>query len=169
MDTVWNFITANLTLILIVLGIVLAFLLIFNKSVSGAVASAWKYVLAVIAFFAEALKEPEGNGGKTSFSRILGIYATIEIVAMSWVTLNDPTKEVPGAMMTLFWVTIGYAMLSKVFTTASPLLQQLIAAYLQKAQGFTAIPKAPDAPPAMTTTTVTTTAPQGAPAVAGAL
>jgi len=94
----------------------------------------YETIVSVIKFFAKSLSEEDGNGGKPSFSRILGVYATVEIVAMSWVVLNDKSKFVPDVMMTIFWVTIGYAMISKVISTASPLLQDVIRAYLLKIQ-----------------------------------
>jgi hypothetical protein len=144
-DTLWNFAVANLNYILITAGLILAYLAGTTKSISGAISSAWAVVLQVVAFFAEAVKEQDGNGGKTSFSRILGVYVTYQIVKMAWVILFDATATIPGELMTLFWVTIGYAMLSKLFTTASPLLQQLVAGYLTKVQKLT--PTVPAPPP----------------------
>jgi hypothetical protein len=123
--------------IIIILSIFLSFLAGKNNGVIKAIADVYDVIKTVVVFFAKSLSEEDGNGGKPSFSRILGTYALFEIVAMAWVKLYAPTTySIPAEMMTLFYFTIGYAMLSKVFSTASPLLQQLIAAYLQKVQNL---------------------------------
>jgi len=144
MDSIWNFITQNLNYILLGLAVVFAYLIGRSKSISGAVGKGWDMFVVVIIFFADAIREQDGDKIKTSFSRILGIYVTCQIVAMGWVALLNPMIGIPAQMMTLFWVTIGYALISKVFTTASPLLQSTIAAWLAKNQNFPPLPKVPE-------------------------
>jgi hypothetical protein len=146
MDSIWNFITQNLNYILIAIGIVAAFLIGLNKSISGMIVSVWNIIVTVITFFANALREPDGNGGgtgKTSISRIILVYVVIEIVAMAWVALTNLQAKIPTEMMTLFWISGGLYMLIKVYNAASPQFQALIDAWSVKWGGLTLPPKEP--------------------------
>jgi prolipoprotein diacylglyceryltransferase len=148
MEFIWNFITQNLNYILIAVAVILAFLLGLNKSISGAVASVWNVIVSIITFFANALREPDGNGGgtgKTSISRMILVYVVIEIVAMAWVALTNLQAKIPAEMMTLFWISGGLYMLIKVYNAASPQLQSIIDALMVKWNGI--IPPKRDEPP----------------------
>lgn len=139
-----TFFIAYQNYIYLTFAFVIVFLIGKVGSVKLFIDSVYETVVSVIKFFAKSLSEEDGNGGKPSFSRMLGVYITVEIVAMAWVVLNDKTKIVPDVMMTIFWVTIGYAMISKVISTASPLLQDVIKAYLLKVQNLPAPKTEPD-------------------------
>jgi hypothetical protein len=163
METTWNFVSQNLNYVLIAVAVILSFLAGLNKSISGAIKQVWGVIVIIISFFADTLREsdkPDGTKGKVSFGRILGIYVTYNIIQMGWVVLFDTTYTISDKMMTLFWVTIGFALVSKIWTDSSPSFQALISALVTKWQGITQPPaKIPDAPPAQTTTTTTTTTP----------
>lgn len=116
---------------------VLLFLTGKLSSVSAAVDAVYQAVLQLLKYFGSALTEADGNGGKPSFSRMLGVYVTLQIVAMAW----TPDKAIPDEIMTIFWVTIGYAMVSKVISTASPLMQDIIKAYFMKVQNSVNVPQ----------------------------
>ena len=163
METAWNFISQNLNYVLIAVAIILSFLAGLNRSISAAIKQVWSVVVVIVNFFADTLREsdkPNGTKGKVSFGRILGIYVTYNIIQMGWVVLFDNTYTISDKMMTLFWVTIGFALLSKLWTDSSPSFQSLISALVAKWNGITQLPaKIPDATPAQTTTTTTTTTP----------
>jgi hypothetical protein len=124
--------------VIMVIAFVVIAILAKLDTVRDFVKQSYSTIVEVVKFFASSLSEADGNGGKPSFSRMLGVYITFQIVSMSWITLYDTTRQVPDVMMTIFWVTIGYAMLSKVIATASPLLQDIIRAYLIKVQNVPA-------------------------------
>jgi hypothetical protein len=147
-DSIWNFFAHNLNYILIAVGIVAAFLIGLNKSISGMIVSVWNVIVTVISFFANALREPDGNGGgtgKTSISRMILVYVVIEIVAMAWVALTNLQAKIPTEMMTLFWISGGLYMLIKVYNAASPQLQSIIDALMVKWNGI--VPSKRDEPP----------------------
>jgi hypothetical protein len=110
---------------------VLTYLSAKNGSIVKAISEVYLVIESVIRFLGKSLTEEDGNGGKPSFSRILGTIDTIIIIRMGMKGFEPSV-----AMMTIFWVSIGYAMLSRVFTTASPLLQQLIAGWAAKVQNI---------------------------------
>ncbi len=80
-----------------------------------------------IKWIAQAWTEADNNGGKLSFSRILGTYVVIQIVQMSW------RGNVPEPMMTMFWVLIGYPLVSKVLNSLSPAVLDIAKSWLVKA------------------------------------
>lgn len=89
---------------------------------------------AVIFWLSRAWSEQDGNGGKASFSRIAGTYVIIQIVLMSWVTVTvKDAPQVPEAMMTLFWVLIGYQLVSKILNSLSPAVLDIAKSFLIKA------------------------------------
>ena len=146
MDSIWNFVIENANYILIAIAVILSFLIGLNKSISGAIKSIWNVVIAIVTFFANALREPDGNGGgtgKTSISRMILVYVVIEIVAMAWVALTNLQAKIPTEMMTLFWISGGLYMLIKVYNAASPQLQSLIDALVVKWNGVLPTPKQP--------------------------
>ena len=148
MDAIWNFFAPNLNYILIAIAVILSFLIGLNKSISGAVASVWNVIVSIVAYFANALREPDGNGGgtgKTSISRMILVYVVIEIVAMAWVALTNLQAKIPTEMMTLFWISGGLYMLIKVYNAASPQLQSIIDALMVKWNGI--VPTKRDEPP----------------------
>ena len=146
MDSLWNSFAQNLNYILIAIVVIVSFLAGLNKSISGAIVSVWNIIVSIITFFANALREPDGNGGgtgKTSISRMILVYVVIEIVAMAWVALTNLQAKIPTEMMTLFWISGGLYMLIKVYNAASPQLQSLIDALVVKWNGALPTPKQP--------------------------
>jgi hypothetical protein len=106
-------------------------------------AGLWKVIVAVVSFFAAALTEADGNGGKASFARLMGTYVTIRIVE----------SEIRGGavspnLMTIFWVLVGFAMVSKVLAQMSPAVLDIARSFLVKAGVTVKLPE--------TTTTTTT-------------
>jgi hypothetical protein len=91
----------------------------------------WRWPLAVFT-------EPDGNGGKASFSRVFGAFVIIKIVAMA-----EAGKTVPEAMMTLFWVLVGYQLLSKALNSLSPAVIDIARA---KLMGSSVTPPTPPQP-----------------------
>ena len=88
----------------------------------------------VIVFVASVFRETDGNGGgKASFNRVAGAYVIVQIVAMSWVALLNVTYKVPEAMMTLFWVLIGYGIVSKILNSLTPAVLDIAKGFLLKA------------------------------------
>ena len=101
--------------------------------------------IAVIKFFSAVLSEPDGNGGRASFARVMGTYVTIRIVEC----------EIRGSMvsanlMTIFWVLVGYGMISKILSQMSPAVLDIAKSFLVKAGAQVKIPE-------VTTTTTTST------------
>jgi hypothetical protein len=72
------------------------------------------------------LTEADGNGGKASASRVIGVYAAWNIIQQSW---QGAAFTISPVLWDLFMVTMGYAILSKALNTMSP-------AVLAWAQGF---------------------------------
>lgn len=96
--------------------------------------SIWKAILAPVKFFAALFTESDGNGGKPSFSRVLGTYVTIKIIMLVEAAVPEHRAiAVPEQMMTLFWVLIGYAIISKILSTLSPAVLDIFRALLIKA------------------------------------
>jgi len=138
MDSTWNFILNNINYILIVTGFILFFLFGLNKSISGAFKSIWDVLITIVSFFANALREPDGNGGntgKTSASRIILFYVVYNIIAMGWSFGGDTVKKIPTEWMTIFWISGGLYMLIKVYNATSPQIQQVINAFVVKWTG----------------------------------
>jgi hypothetical protein len=99
-------------------------------------------VVTIVKFFAAALTEPDGNGGKASFARVMGTYVTIRIVE----------SEIRGGtvspnLMTIFWVLVGYGMLSKVLSQMSPAVLDVAKSFLIKAGVQVKIPEVPNGSP----------------------
>jgi hypothetical protein len=90
-------------------------------------ASIWSVIVAVVKFFAAALTEPDGNGGKASWARLIGTYVTIRIVECE---IRGST--VGDHLMTIFWVLVGYGMVSKVLSQMSPAVLDIARAILLK-------------------------------------
>jgi hypothetical protein len=106
-------------------------------------ASIWSVIVAVVKFFAAALTEPDGNGGKASWARLIGTYVTIRIVECE---IRGST--VGDHLMTIFWVLVGYGMISKILSQMSPAVLDIARSFLVKAGVTVKLPE--------TTTTTTT-------------
>ena len=135
METIWNFFLQNINYFVIAIIAIAAFFVGLNGSVRTTMSQVWGVIVSIISFFANALREPDDNGGgtgKTSMSRIILAYTVIQIVQMAWVALYTPTAKIPAEMMTIFWVSGGLYMLIKVYNAASPQLQSLIDALMAK-------------------------------------
>lgn len=81
-----------------------------------------------IKWLAQIFTEADGNGGKGSFSRVFGGTIIITILRMAWIG-----KIVPEQLMTMFWVLVGYQMLSKALNTMSPAVLDIARSYMLKA------------------------------------
>lgn len=80
----------------------------------------------VIVWIARALSEPDGNGGKPSFTKILGTYVVLKIVALAIAIAEaGSSTPIPSELMTLFMFLIGYQIISKVLLE-NPALMELI-------------------------------------------
>lgn len=81
----------------------------------------------LILWLAKALSEADGNGGKPSFTKILGTYVVLQIVGLSKQIVYDGRTDIqiPSEMMTLFMFLIGYQIISKVLLE-NPALMELI-------------------------------------------
>jgi hypothetical protein len=92
----------------------------------------WKWqkeeVLSVIRWSANILTEPDGNGGKASVSRVIGLYVAWNIIQQSW-TLPRP---IDGILWDLFMITLGYSFLSKVLNSMSPAILDFAKGYRDK-------------------------------------
>ena len=75
---------------------------------------------ALIGWLARALSENDGNGGKPSFTKILGTYVVLNIVSLALMA-----KPIAPELMTLFLFLIGYSIISKVLLE-NPALMELI-------------------------------------------
>ena len=93
----------------------------------------WKTITAPIKFVAQLFTEADGNGGKASFSRVLGTYVVTKIVYFVEIaSISDRASAVPEPMMTLFWVLIGYSIVSKILSSLSPAVLDIVRAMLLK-------------------------------------
>jgi hypothetical protein len=110
--------------------------------------SLWKLfgaeaIKAAIVWPFKIFTEADGNGGKPSFSRILGAWVTVKIVMLvEAVAPADRATAVPEQLMTLFWVLIGYAIISKTIMSMGPGFQDIAKAILLRVLGG-ATPPAP--------------------------
>jgi len=82
---------------------------------------------SLILWIARALSEADGNGGKPSFTKILGTYVVLQIVGLSKQIVYDGRTDIqiPSEMMTLFMFLIGYQIISKVLLE-NPALMEII-------------------------------------------
>jgi hypothetical protein len=98
----------------------------------------WLVIVTIVKFFAAVLTEPDGNGGKASFARVMGSYVTIRIVE----------SEIRGSLvgdhlMTIFWVLVGYSMVSKMLAQMSPAVLDIAKAVLVRAGVQVKLPEVP--------------------------
>jgi len=94
---------------------------------------------ALVQFILKAHTETDGNGGKPSYSRIMGTVVIANIIRMALLE-----KEIPEQLMTMFWVLVGYQLVSKIVKDNPALME-----FIKGKYGIAA--------PANTTTTATTT------------
>lgn len=112
--------------ILLSLLAVLSFLVGRTASLASAVALVYAELMKVVGWFARALSEADGNGGKPSFTKILGTYVVFKIVFLAAdIVRTGATVSIPSELMTLFMFLIGYQMVSKVLLE-NPALMELI-------------------------------------------
>jgi hypothetical protein len=103
--------------------------------------SLWAVIIAPIKFVAGLFTEADGNGGKPSFSRVLGTYVTYKIVMLIEIApITDRASAVPQQLMTLFWVLIGFVMVSKVLSSVSPAVLDIFRTILLKAGATVNLP-----------------------------
>lgn len=96
------------------------------------------FIGAIVAWIGGVFSEPDG---KPSFSRVFGAYVVYQIVSMA-----ETGAPVSSEMMTVFWVLIGYQMVSK-FTPGI------------KVPGMPAVPGTEPATTVVTSQTAVVTAP----------
>ena len=91
-------------------------------------AGIWSVIVTVVKFFAAALTEADNNGGKASFARIMGTYVIIRVVE------SEIRGSIVGEhLMTMFWVLVGYGMISKILSQMSPAVLDLARSVLVRA------------------------------------
>jgi hypothetical protein len=101
----------------------------------------YEYLLAPIKFIAALFTEADSNGGKPSFSRVAGSYVIYKIVYLTEIaSVIDRANAVSQQLMTLFWVLIGYAIISKILSSLSPAVLDIFRALLLKAGAKVDIP-----------------------------
>lgn len=94
-------------------------------------------------WLAEIFTEADGNGGKASFSRVFGAVVIILSLRQGFYG-----KVIPAEWMTMFWVLVGYQLLSKALNSLSPAALDLARGMLVKAGAQVApTPTAPANPP----------------------
>jgi hypothetical protein len=98
--------------------------------------------VAVVMFFAASLTEPDGNGGKASWSRIAGTYVVYRIVEYELTG-----RTVSSNLMTIFWVLVGYGMISKILSQMSPAVLDIAKSFLVKAGVQVKLPEVPSDKP----------------------
>lgn len=93
----------------------------------------WKTLIAPVKFIAQLFTEADGNGGKASFSRVLGTYVVFKIIYLTEIApIADRANAVSEQLMTLFWVLIGYQIISKILSSLSPAVLDIVRAMLLK-------------------------------------
>jgi hypothetical protein len=106
--------------IYLVFGAITIFLFGKVGSLRGMVESLYSPFEALVQFIAKAHTESDGNGGKPAHNRIMGT-----VVIMNIIRLALLEKPIPDALMTMFWVLVGYGLISKVLLE-NPALMELI-------------------------------------------
>lgn len=95
---------------------------LFRKygSLRSVVEAIYSPVQIVASFILDAHKESDGNGGKPSYSRIMGTVVIANIIRMALLE-----KDIPEALMTMFWVLVGYQLVSKILVQ-NPMIFEFI-------------------------------------------
>ncbi len=93
------------------------------EKILKAIEAAFDAAIAAIKFAAQIFTEPDSANGKPSFGRVTGTYVIIKIVELA-----DAGKVIPEAMMTLFYVLVGYSLMSKL----SPPVLDVVKTWMQK-------------------------------------
>jgi hypothetical protein len=106
--------------IFITLGSAMFFLFGKIDSIRGTFEQIFIPVQSFFQFIAKAHTEADGNGGKPSYSRAIGTVVVLNILRLALLE-----KVIPEQLMTMFWVLIGYQLISKVLKD-NPALMELI-------------------------------------------
>jgi hypothetical protein len=101
----------------------------------------WSTLTSPIIWVSKIFTEADGNGGKASYSRVAGSIVIYNIIALVW-----REKPVPEVMETMFWVLVGYQLLSKTLNSMSPAVLDIAKAMLLKVQQ-PPVAKAPEPTP----------------------
>ncbi len=110
----------------VTLGLLSAFMIGKLGTVRVFADSLYSEIRIIITWLARALSEPDGIGGKPSFTKILGTYVVLKIVWLAVeVVETKSTTPIPSELMTLFMFLIGYQIVSKVLLE-NPALMELI-------------------------------------------
>lgn len=96
-----------------------------------------------IIFVAKAWTETDGNGGKASFSRLMGTVVIWNIVSLGYVV----GRTIPPEWMTMFWVLIGYHTIARILSALSPAVLDIAKGFLIKAGATVTVPPVTEAKP----------------------
>ncbi len=88
-----------------------------NGSISGTIGNIFKPIEIVFNFLVDAHR---GRDGKPSHDRIMGTMVILNIIRLALLE-----KTVPEALMTMFWVLIGYSAVSKILAE-NPTIMEFI-------------------------------------------
>lgn len=89
-----------------------------------------------IIFIAKAWTEADGNGGKASFSRLMGTICIYNIINLGYMA----GQTIPAEWMTMFWVLIGYQTIARILSALSPAVLDIAKGFLVKAGATVTIP-----------------------------
>ena len=92
-------------------------------------------VRAAVVWVSMIFTEPDGNGGKPSFSRIAGGYVTYRMVDLAMTYKAGAGDPIPDTMWKMFMVLVGYACIAKLLNTLSPAVLDMARGYALK-MGF---------------------------------
>ena len=109
----------------------------------------WPFVqaIALIKWFGQIFTEADGNGGKASFSRVAGAVVIYKIIVLiESASPEQRINAVPEQMMTMFWVLVGYQILSKTLSSLSPAVLDFFRALMLKAGAKVELPQPPAQP-----------------------
>lgn len=88
-----------------------------NESIGGTIANIFKPIEIIFNFLVDAHR---GRDGKPSHDRIMGSIVILNIIRLALLE-----KTVPEALMTMFWVLIGYSAVSKILAE-NPTIMEFI-------------------------------------------
>lgn len=112
------------------------------EALKRAFAAIGKAFAAIVRFIGQVFTEADGNGGKASFARVFGAYVIIKIVLLiEAAPFEYRSSAVPEQLMTMFWVLVGYSIISKILGTLSPAVLDIFRAMLLKAGAKVEIPQ----------------------------
>jgi hypothetical protein len=100
------------------------------QSIKNGIITIVTTIKEAIKFVAKAWTESDSNGGKASFARIAGTFVIWHIVNLGY----QSTQHIPPEFMTMFWVLVGYQMVSKILNNMTPAVLDIAKSFLLKVQ-----------------------------------